>query len=170
MDNEKDIRTIHIGTDHAGFEMKEDIKKFLQMKDFEVIDHGALEFNEDDDYPDFILPVAVEVSQDEHSLGIILGGSGQGEAMVANRVPGIRATVYYGETGTEEDIITLSKLHNDANILSLGARFLSDDEAKEAVERWLETCFSNEERHARRINKIDNLDNLMVGNENEEGN
>lgn len=161
MDNEKDIRTIHIGTDHAGFEMKEELKKFLEMKDFEVVDHGAYDFDEGDDYPDFILPAVLAVSEDEHSLGIILGGSGQGEAIVANRIPGIRAVVYYGESGSEESIINLSRQHNDSNVLSLGARFLSIDEAKDVVENWLETSFSGEERHVRRINKIDNLDQLM---------
>lgn len=161
MDNEKDIRTIHIGTDHAGFEMKEELKKFLEMKDYEVVDHGAYDFDEDDDYPDFILPAVVAVSEDVHSLGIILGGSGQGEAIVANRIPGIRAVVYYGDSGSEESIINLSRQHNDANVLSLGARFLNFDEAKDAVENWLETSFSGEERHIRRINKIDNLDQLM---------
>jgi len=163
MINEKDIRTIHIASDHAGFEMKEDLRFFLEKKDYEVIDHGAFELDENDDYPDFILPAAIAVSQDEHSLGIILGGSGQGEAMVANRIPGIRATVFYGSAGSEEDIITLSKQHNDANILSLGARFLTHEEAEEAVDLWLETSFSNEQRHVRRIHKIDNLDNLMIG-------
>lgn len=162
MENQKDVRRIYIGSDHAGFEMKEELKKFLELKDFEVIDYGANEYDENDDYPDFILPVAVAVSEDENSLGIILGGSGQGEAMVANRVPGIRATVFYGETGSEESIITLSKQHNDANILSLGVRFLSIDEAKEAVETWIETDFSGDERHVRRISKIDNLDQLMT--------
>jgi ribose 5-phosphate isomerase B len=162
MENQKDIRVIHIGSDHAGYEMKEELKKFLEMKDFKVIDHGAYEYNEFDDYPDFCLPVAVEVSQDEHSVGIVLGGSGQGEAMVANRVPGIRATVFYGNPSNDENMVVLSKQHNDSNILSLGARFLTIDEAKEAVDSWLETAFSNEERHVRRINKIENLDSLMI--------
>lgn len=167
IENANDIRKIHIGTDHAGYEMKEELKKFLEMKDYEVIDHGAFEYDPEDDYPDFILPVAIEVSQDEHSLGIVLGGSGQGEAMVANRVPGIRATVFYGHTKSEEDIITLSRQHNGANVLSLGARFLSIEEAKESVEIWLETDFSGEERHARRISKIDNLDSIMIDEDEE---
>jgi ribose 5-phosphate isomerase B len=160
MDNEKDIRKIHIGSDHAGFEYKEELKKFLEMKGYEVIDHGAYELNEGDDYPDFVLPVAVEVTQDEHSMGIILGGSGQGEAIVANRIPGIRATVFYGNVG-EDSMVVVSKHHNDSNVLSLGVRFLSLDEAKEAVETWLETAFSGEERHIRRIEKIDNLESLI---------
>lgn len=161
MDNQTDIRKIHIGTDHAGFEMKEELKKFLEMKDYEVIDHGAFEYNEEDDYPDFVLPVAIEVTQDEHSVGIVLGGSGQGEAMVANRVPGIRTTVYYGNPSSEENMAVLSKQHNNSNILSLGARFLTIDEAKETVESWLETAFSGEMRHQRRIDKIENLESLI---------
>jgi ribose 5-phosphate isomerase B len=163
MDNDKDIRIIHLASDHAGFDLKEELKKFLEMKEYEVIDHGAFEHDDQDDYPDFILPAAMAVAEDEHSLGIILGGSGQGEAMVANRIPGIRATVFYGNTTSEEDIITLSKLHNDANILSLGARFLNTEQAKEAVSLWLETSFSGEQRHVRRITKIDSLDSLMIG-------
>ena len=170
MDNSKDIRVIHIGTDHAGFEMKEELKRFLEMREYEVIDHGAYEYDENDDYPDFVLPVALAVSEDEHSLGIILGGSGQGEAMVANRIPGVRATVFYGNPDDEQEIITLSKEHNDANILSLGARFLSLDEAKEAIELWLETEFSGEERHLRRISKIDFIDNQMIDKQDEQEN
>ncbi|HMO78943.1 MAG TPA: RpiB/LacA/LacB family sugar-phosphate isomerase [Candidatus Paceibacterota bacterium] len=153
---------IHIGADHAGFELKKELIDFLQKKDYEVIDHGAFEYDENDDYPDFIFPVAKEVSLDQHSFGIVIGGSGQGEAIVANRIPGIRAVVFNGQyepiDGREvpQEIIT-SRQHNDANVLSLGARFLSIEEAKEAVEMWLDTAFSGDERHIRRINKIDQI-------------
>ena len=157
----EDIRTIHIGSDHAGFDMKDEIIRFLEQKHYEVVDHGAFELDPEDDYPDFILPVAIAVAEDSQSRGIILGGSGQGEAMVANRVQGIRATVFYGEpANSDESIIELSRQHNDANILSLGARFITDDEALEAVEQWLETDFSQEERHVRRIQKIDQIDSF----------
>lgn len=154
--------TIHIGADHAGYEMKEVLKLFLERKGYEVVDHGAYEYDEDDDYPDFIFPVAQNVILDTDSKGIILGGSGQGEAIVANRVNGVRAVVFNGQyqPGDGREVpeeIVISRQHNDANILSLGARFLSDEEAKEAVELWLETDFSGEERHLRRIKKIDNL-------------
>lgn len=165
----EDIRTIHIGSDHAGFDLKNEIVRFLEQQHYEVIDHGAYELDPEDDYPDFILPVAVSVAEDPNSKGIILGGSGQGEAMVANRVLGVRATVFYGEpVNSEESIIELSKQHNDANVLSLGARFLTDEEALEAVQLWLETSFSEEERHARRIAKIDEIDSSAMGLESEE--
>ena len=155
----QDIRVIHIGTDHAGFELKEELVAMLQSHGYEVVDHGAYEFDEEDDYPDFIAPVAQAVSADIDRLskGIVIGGSGQGEAIVANKFPNIRAIVWYGnpEGGDGQDIITLSREHNDANVLSIGARFVSVTEAKEAVELWLETAFSGDERHIRRISKIE---------------
>ncbi len=155
----EDIRTIHIGSDHAGYELKSEIIRFLEQKHYEVIDHGAYELDPEDDYPDFILPVALAVTEDQNSRGIILGGSGQGEAMVANRVKGIRATVFYGEPPmSDESIVNLSRQHNDANVLSLGARFLTEEEALEAIDMWLETSFSGEERHMRRISQIDEID------------
>lgn len=153
---------IYIASDHAGFELKEKLKVYLAELGHQTKDFGALSYDENDDYPDFILPLAEEIAKDpENSKGIVLGGSGQGEAMAANRVKGCRAVVYYGlsaEALAKEDgsdkIITLSRQHNNANILSLGARFLSEDEAKAAVKLWLETEFSNEERHVRRIKKF----------------
>jgi ribose 5-phosphate isomerase B len=131
---------------------QEEAKKFLISEGHEVVDFGAEELQSGDDYPDFIAPVAHAVASHEVERGIIFGGSGQGEAIVANRVKGVRATVYYGGT---TDIIKLSREHNDANVLSLGARFLSGDDAKHVVKMWLETNFSGDERHARRITKID---------------
>lgn len=143
---------IYLGGDHAGFELKEKLKTFLNNLGHKIEDKGPYQYNSDDDYPDFIKPVAQAVADEEDSFGIIIGGSGQGEAMVANRIKGIRAAVYYG--GPEE-IIKLSKEHNNANILSLGGRFLTFEQAQKAVKLWLETGFSAEERHQRRINKID---------------
>lgn len=154
----QDTRIIHIGADHAGFELKEELRAFLESLGYEVVDYGAYDLDDEDDYPDFIAPVAQAVSSDLDKLskGIVIGGSGQGEAIVANRFPNVRAVVYYGEPASDAgSIITLSREHNDANILSLGARFISTTEAKEAVETWLETAFSDESRHVRRINKID---------------
>ena len=142
---------IHIATDHAGLELKEKVKSYLSKLDYEVVDHGAYEYDALDDYPDFIFPCAEAVSNDPNSKGIILGGSGQGEAMAANRVKGVRAAVFYN--GPDE-IIKLSRQHNDANVLSLGARFMSDQEMYKIIELWLSTDFESG-RHKRRIEKID---------------
>ena len=142
---------IHIATDHAGLELKEKVKSYLSKLDYEVIDHGAYEYDALDDYPDFIFPCAEAVSNDSNSKGIILGGSGQGEAMAANRVKGVRAAVFYNGP---DDIIKLSRQHNDANILSLGARFMSEQEMYKIIELWLSTNFESG-RHKRRIEKLD---------------
>lgn len=148
---------IYLGTDHAGFELKEKLKIFLLELGYEIEDLGNFVYDEQDDYPDFILPLARRVAEsttvvDSGNKGIVIGGSGQGEAMAANRIKGIRAAVVYNYN---EDIVRLSREHNDANILSLAARFLSEEEAKKIVKLWLETDFSEEERHKRRILKID---------------
>ena len=142
---------IHLATDHAGLELKEKVKLYLSDLSYEVIDHGAYEYDALDDYPDFIFPCANAVSNDLESKGIILGGSGQGEAMAANRVKGVRAAVFYN--GPEE-IIKLSRQHNNANILSLGARFMSEEEMYKIIEVWLSTDFESG-RHQRRIEKLD---------------
>ena len=142
---------IHLATDHAGLELKEKVKLYLSDLNYEVIDHGAYEYDALDDYPDFIFPCANAVSNDPESKGIILGGSGQGEAMAANRVKGVRAAVFYN--GPDE-IIKLSRQHNNANILSLGARFMSEEEMYKIIEVWLSTDFESG-RHQRRIEKLD---------------
>ena len=144
---------IHLATDHAGLELKEKVKLYLSDLDYEVIDHGAYKYDALDDYPDFIFPCANAVSNDPESKGIILGGSGQGEAMAANRVKGIRAAVFYN--GPDE-IIKLSRQHNNANILSLGARFMSTEEMYKVIEVWLSTKFESG-RHQRRIEKLDEV-------------
>ena len=143
-------KTIVLATDHAGFELKEHVKRFLTKKGYDIKDFGALEYDALDDYPDFILPAAKYIS--EHKLiGIIFGGSGQGEAMAANRIKGIRAAVFYN--GPDE-IVELSRLHNNANILSIGARFVNNQEVEKVIELWLSTDFE-EGRHEKRINKLD---------------
>jgi len=142
---------IYIATDHAGFELKNRLKEFLQSKNHDVEDCGALVFDSLDDYPDFILPAAKKVSENKNSKGIILGGSGQGEAMTANRIKGVRAIVYYG--GPNE-IVKLSRMHNNANIISFGARFISFEKAVEVLEIWLNEEFEGG-RHKTRINKLD---------------
>ena len=142
---------IHLATDHAGLELKNSIKDYLINKGVEVTDHGAYEYDALDDYPDFIFPCARAVASDPLSRGIILGGSGQGEAMAANRVKGVRAAVFYNGT---IDIVKLSREHNNANVLSIGARFMSEDEIRSVLDVWLNEPFGGG-RHQRRIDKLD---------------
>jgi ribose 5-phosphate isomerase B len=151
---------IYIGTDHAGYVLKEKIVSCLKGEQYEVVDMGAFEYNEGDDYPDFVIPVARAVSKDpDGSKGIILGGTGEGEAIAANKFPHVRAIVYYGTSSPvvddEADVIVRSRQHNNANVLSLGARYFTEDSAMEAVNHWLDTPFSEDERHIRRLAKID---------------
>ena len=142
---------IHLATDHAGFEHKEALKAHLLEHGYEIVDHGDTKLDENDDYPDFVTPFAVAVAADPKNMGVVFGGSGEGEAMCANRIKGARAVVYYGGT---TDILTFSRDHNNANILSLGARFMSEEEANNAVDFWLEVPFSDNERHIRRLGKF----------------
>lgn len=152
---ESDKVKIYIGTDHAGFELKGKLVEFLRSIGYEVIDKGAHIYDENDDYTDFVSLVAKEISNDPiNSKGIVLGASGQGEAMISDRFKNVRTAVYYGGN---IKIIKLSREHNDANILSLGAKFINEEDAKKAVELWLNTPFSKEERHLRRIKEIDSL-------------
>ena len=144
---------IYIASDHAGFELKKSLVLHLENKGFNVSDMGPDSYDEFDDYPDFVLNVGKKVLEDSESFGIILGGTGQGEAIVVNRLKGVRAIVCNNEN---KDIPILGREHNNANIISLGARFLEDSVAKEMVDIFLETKFSEEERHLRRIKKIDN--------------
>ena len=151
---------ILVGSDHAGFGLKEKLIIYLQELGYEVEDKGAFEYNEGDDYPDFIIPLAREVSRRPNELrGIIFGGSGQGEAMAANKFSDVRAAVYYGQgqcvvAEENESIIKLSREHNDANILSLGARFITEEEMKLVVKEWLDTAFVADARHRRRLDKM----------------
>jgi ribose 5-phosphate isomerase B len=151
---------IYFASDHAGFSLKNELVSYLRdEKKLEVIDCGADVYDDKDDYTN-IIPRAVKFVSEDVSNGtfdtkaIILGGSGEGEAMIANRFKGVRATVYYGG---EKKILELSREHNDANVLSLGARFLAVDEAKEALDIWLTHPFSGEERHVRRNRAIDTI-------------
>lgn len=163
---------IYIASDHAGFELKNIIIDHLKSSGRDVEDCGAYSFDPDDDYPDLIIPCAQKVAANPGSLGIIIGGSGQGEAFAANKVKGIRAVVYYGPvvsqgavdvTGRKSDdpleMLRLTREHNDANILSLSKRFLTVDQAKEAVDRWLSAQFDNTSRHQRRHDKISKFEN-----------
>ena len=143
---------IFLGSDHAGFVLKSKIIDYLKSKNFEVEDKGAFNLDLNDDYPDFIRPVAEAVSKDPEARGIVLGRSGVGEAILANRFPNVRAVSWYG---CDFSIIKLSREHNNANVLSLGARSISLNQAIEAVELWLATPFSGDERHVRRIAKLE---------------
>ncbi|HVU06173.1 MAG TPA: RpiB/LacA/LacB family sugar-phosphate isomerase [Candidatus Paceibacterota bacterium] len=146
---------IFLASDHAGFELKRYLAERLSIAGHEVRDLGASKFEPGDDYPDFISLVAKEISRHpSDAKGIVIGGSGQGEAICANKFYGVRAAVYYGGN---MDIVKLSREHNDANVLSLGARFVSAPDALNAVTLWLETPFSGDERHKRRIQKLFNI-------------
>ncbi len=161
---------IAITTDHAGFEALKDLKTYLESLGHECIDYGPTVFDAEDDYPDFMFPAARAVANGVCERGVIMGGSGQGEAIAANRIPGVRTALFYGPVqakqpidaeGTMSDdpyeIVKLSRQHNDANVLSLSGRFLALDEMKTALKIWLETPFSGAERHARRIRKLDEV-------------
>ena len=144
---------VYLGTDHAGFELKEQIKAYLMQQGHEVKDCGAFEFDKTDDYPDFISKAAKQTANDPDSKGIVFGKSGAGECIVANKIKGIRAIL-----GFNKENVELSRLHNNANVLSLGSAFVNSNLAKELVKLFLETDFSNEERHKRRIDKITKIE------------
>lgn len=139
---------IALGTDHAGFEYKEALKQFLTSAGHEVVDFGCFS-SESCDYPVFVRPAAESVAKGECDRAIVLGGSGNGEAMVANRVPGVRCALCWSE-----ETAKLGRQHNDANALSLGSRQVSLELAKTIVQIWLETPFEGG-RHVRRIAMID---------------
>ena len=142
---------IAIGTDHAGYELKEELVCFLQSEGYEVEDVGCFS-SESCDYPDFIRPAAEKVAENlDTYMGIVLGGSGQGEAIVANKVKGVRCAVINTEN---MDLVELSRTHNNANVISFGARFVSAEFAKKALKKWLNTEFEGG-RHQRRIDKIE---------------
>lgn len=150
----QDKFTILLASDHSGFKLKNALKNFLKEEGYQTEDLGAFEYDSEDDYPDFISLASEKISNEPNKYrAIILGASGQGEAIVANRYKNVRAVVY---NCVNLEIIKLAREHNDSNILSLGAIFLSNSEAQEAVKLWLETPFSEEARHIRRIEKIEN--------------
>ncbi len=159
---------IALSTDHAGLELLTRLEQFLTAQGHECVNFGPKSFDPDDDYPDFIFPAAKAVANGECEVGIIMGGSGQGEAMAANRVKGVRCALFYGpvtpktaidaEGDTSSDpyaILQLTREHNLANMLSLAARFLSWEEIEKAVTTWLATPPGNVERHVRRVQKLD---------------
>ncbi|MBI4033783.1 RpiB/LacA/LacB family sugar-phosphate isomerase [Candidatus Saccharibacteria bacterium] len=162
--------TIALAADHAGFEQLKELSLFLESLGHEVKNLGPKSLNPGDDYPDFIIPAAKAVAGGECQRGIVLGGSGQGEAMAANKLKGIRCAVFYGPAVAKKvvdadgrtshnpyEIVRLSRQHDDTNMLSLAARFVTLEDMKQVVKLWLETPFSEKERHQRRIKKIDEL-------------
>lgn len=145
---------IYIGSDHAGFMLKQELSSYLVSLGHEVYDCGPYEYDHDDDYPDYVSIVAHYIANDNDAKGIVIGWSGQGEAIVANRFQSVRCALYYGGP---KHVLTLSREHNDANVLSLGSHFITTHEAKVALDLWLNTEFSKEDRHMRRIRKIDEI-------------
>ncbi|MDO8576522.1 MAG: RpiB/LacA/LacB family sugar-phosphate isomerase [bacterium] len=168
---------VYFASDHAGFETKNALVEYVRSLGYEVEDCGAHTFDKDDDYPGIIASAAQKLSEDVRrgmdSRAIVAGASGQGEAMVANRFTGVRCALYYGPatalasdgqwtpveqtdmSGKTLDILSSTREHNDANALSLGLRFLTLEQAKDTVKKWLAVPFPGEERHSRRIRAID---------------
>lgn len=162
---------VAVTTDHTGLAYGarfDEFKALLVEMGHEVVDFGPQSLDMDDDYPDFIFPAAKAVASGDCEVGIIMGGSGQGEAMAANRIKGVRCTTFYSPALAKEpidaeghmsddpyEILRLSRQHNHANVLSLSARFLSTEEMKQAINVWLSTPWSDVERHGRRVQKLD---------------
>jgi ribose 5-phosphate isomerase B len=149
---------VYLASDHGGYQLKEQLKSYLSEKGFEVEDMGNNKFDPDDDYPEFIIPLAERVVKEQEEgrqvRGIIFGRSGNGEAIVANKVKGIRAAVC-----CSVEMARKAREHNDANVLSLGADYVDEDQSKSIVDIFLNTEFSDEERHQRRVEKIISYEN-----------
>jgi ribose 5-phosphate isomerase B len=147
------LMRIHIGSDHAGLEFKNELVTHLVMNGHDVTDHGPYEYDALDDYPDFCIPCAEAVAKDSTSVGIVLGGSGNGEQISANKVKGIRAALVWSlETAK------LAREHNNANVISVGQRQHTAQEVKDFIDLFLITKFPGDERHVRRIQKISNYE------------
>ena len=140
---------VHLGSDHAGFELKEHLRLWLTEQGHEVVDAGPGHFDASDDYPPFVLRAAEATAADSAALAIVIGGSGNGEQIAANKVAGVRAAL-----GWSVEIAQLARQHNDANVLGLGARMHSQAEATELVATFLDTPYSGDARHTRRIDMI----------------
>lgn len=140
---------VHLGGDHAAYELQRALVAWLPGEGYEVIDHGPVEYDAEDDYPVHVLRAAEAVAADAGSLGIVLGGSGNGEQIAANKVKGIRAALCY-----TTELAQLAREHNDAQIISFGGRFTTLEQAKAMTKIFLETPFSGVERHARRLAEV----------------
>jgi len=141
---------VHLGGDHAAYDLKCTLLTFLQAKGYDVVDHGPYYCDPEDDYPVAVLRAAEAVSGDVGAFGIVLGGSGNGEQMAANKVRGIRAALAYNV-----EVARLARTHNNAQVLSIGSRMNTVDEAEAMVETFLTTKFSGDERHARRLAMVE---------------
>jgi ribose 5-phosphate isomerase B len=163
---------IALATDHTGFEQLKDIQIYLESINHICENFGPTSLNIGDDYPDFIFKAAEAVANGSCERGIILGGSGQGEAMAANRLKGVRCAVFYGPavvgriidangrvSSSPYEIVRLSREHNNSNMLSLAARFVSLTDMKQVIKLWMDTPFTEQPRHVRRIDKLDRLAN-----------
>ncbi|MBV9379799.1 MAG: ribose-5-phosphate isomerase [Streptosporangiaceae bacterium] len=140
---------VYLGSDHAGFELKSRLIEWLESAGHEPVDCGPASYQPDDDYPVYVMRAAQGVAGDPGSLGIVIGGSGNGEQIASNKIPGIRAALAW-----TDETAKLARLHNDANVLSLGARMYGVDEAVGFARTFLETSFSGEARHARRLQEV----------------
>jgi ribose 5-phosphate isomerase B len=144
---------IHIGSDHAGLEFKNVIIKHLELRGHQVVDHGPHTFDPLDDYPVFCIPAAQGVVSDPGSLGIVLGGSGNGEQIAANKVLGVRAALVWSV-----ETAVLAREHNNANLISIGGRMHSEDFCLQLVDTFIDTKFPGDERHVRRIAQVSNYE------------
>ena len=140
---------VHIGGDHAAYDLLGELVSFLEAEGHEVTNHGPHSLDPEDDYPVFVLRAAEAVAADAESLGVVLGGSGNGEQMAANKVEGIRAALCYNT-----ELATLAREHNNAQVISIGGRMNTADEAKAMVAAFLATPFSGAPRHQRRIDMV----------------
>ena len=140
---------VHLGGDHAAYELKEQLLRWLRQQEYEVVDHGPHVHDLQDDYPPFVLRAAMAVASEPGSVGVVLGGSGNGEQIAANKVHGIRAALAWNE-----DTAALARRHNDANVISLGARQHSAEEAMRFLRAFLNSRFSGDPRHQRRIDML----------------
>jgi len=140
---------VHIAADHAGYEFKTHLLTWLADNGHEPVDHGAFAYDELDDYPPFCIAAAEAVAADPDSLGVVLGGSGNGEQIAANKVKGVRAALAWNP-----EIASLARQHNNANVVSVGARMHSETEATRIVEAFLSTAWSEADRHQRRVDML----------------
>ena len=165
---------VYLATDHTGIALKNKVKDFLQKEGCEVEDCGAYDYDKDDDYPDWIGKAAQKVSENPTERGIIFGGSGEGEAMVANKFKNVRCALFYtpalatqainieGEKSTDPfEILKLTRVHNQANMLSIGFRFVKDEDVYQAIKVWLASPDPTEKRHLRRVEKIKKIEESL---------